>query len=407
MGELGEYPNDMTLEQGMRIEDYVESMDDADSLFIGEYDITSVPSDFNIMTLKNLVDRGWVRIPGFQRNFVWNRGRASKLIESLILGLPVPQIFLYEKERNTHLVIDGQQRLMSIYYYMEQRFPRMNKRGELRRMFDKHGKIPDYMLKEDNYFEDFKLQLPKNLPHRNNRLQGLTYEYLEEDDKSRLDLRPVRCIVIKQNAPQNNNSSMYEIFNRLNSGGMNLHPQEIRTSMYHSRFYDMLARINMNPKWREFLHSPEPDLHMKDVEVLLRGFAMLVAKERYAPSMARFLNGFSSDCEKNDDKGNQYLENLFKSFIGAMPETSTDIFFRNGRFNMALYEAVFFAVCRNAYESGCQVNWKLDQGKVNTLAEDREFIEASQRGTATTVNVQKRLERALHILGTNGNQYSE
>ena len=396
-GGLSEDPNEPILEQ---VDDYINDIDDADSDSIGEYDITTVPSDFNIVTLKDLMNKRWIRIPGFQRNFVWDRIRASKLIESLILGLPVPQIFLYEKERNTHLVIDGQQRLMSIYYYMEQRFPRMNKRGELRRKFDKDGRIPDDILRDDNYFEDFKLRLPKNSrdSNRNNPLHGLTYEDLDETDKFRLDLRPIRCINIKQNAPQNNDNSMYEIFNRLNSGGMNLHPQEIRTSMYHSQFYDMLARINMNSEWRRFLNSPEPDLHMKDVEILLRGFAFLVNKDKYAPSMTRFLIQFSRECESYSEEENKYLEALFESFIEAMPDTSTNVFLRNGRFNVALYEAVFYAVCRDAYKFRSKVCTKLAQDNVSMLAEDQEFVAALQGGTTMTTKVQKRLERALHVL---------
>jgi uncharacterized protein with ParB-like and HNH nuclease domain len=93
---------------------------------IDEYDITASPNDFNVLTLHNFVEAGAVRIPGFQRNFVWDIGRASKLIESLILGLPVPQIFLYEQLRNRFLVIDGQQRLMSIYYFIKRRFPSLS-----------------------------------------------------------------------------------------------------------------------------------------------------------------------------------------------------------------------------------------------------------------------------------------
>ena len=85
-------------------DDYAE---DADELQVEEYDITSSPNDFNVMTLYNFVESGAVRIPGFQRNYVWDLGRASKLIESLILGLPVPQLFLYEQTRNNFLVIDG------------------------------------------------------------------------------------------------------------------------------------------------------------------------------------------------------------------------------------------------------------------------------------------------------------
>src|SRR4030095_4554142 len=120
-------------------EDYSE--DEESDLEIDEYDLTSTPNDFNVATIFNFIESGSVKIPGFQRNYVWDIGRASKLIESLMLGLPVPQLFLYEESRNTFLVIDGQQRLMSIYYFMKQRFPRTEKRVELRSVFDKHGKI--------------------------------------------------------------------------------------------------------------------------------------------------------------------------------------------------------------------------------------------------------------------------
>ena len=76
---------------------------------------------------------------------------------------------------------------------------------------------------------------------------------------------------------------MYEVFNRLNTGGINLRPQEIRTSMYHSPFYDMLYRVNTTPQWRRLLRTPEPDLHMKDIEILMRGFAMLIDGPNYTP----------------------------------------------------------------------------------------------------------------------------
>lgn len=137
-------------------EDYAE---EGDEIQIAEYDISAAPNDFNILTIFNFLESGSVRIPGFQRNFVWDLGRASKLIESLILGLPVPQIFLYETDRNRFLVIDSQQRLMSVYYFIKQRFPKKEKRGELRNIFDEHGKIPDEVVHDDNYFENFRLKL--------------------------------------------------------------------------------------------------------------------------------------------------------------------------------------------------------------------------------------------------------
>src|SRR5262249_38549581 len=69
-----------------------------------EYDITASPNDFNILTLYSFIESGAVKIPGFQRNFVWDLKRASKLIESVIIGLPVPQIFLYEEIRMAECV---------------------------------------------------------------------------------------------------------------------------------------------------------------------------------------------------------------------------------------------------------------------------------------------------------------
>jgi len=121
---------------------------------VKEYDITLTPNDFNVMSLYSFMESGAVRIPGFQRNFVWDLGRASKLIESLILGLPVPQLFLYEEAHNRFLVIDGQQRLMFIYYFIEQRFPRKEKRAELRSKFSLESRIPNKVLHDDKYFRN-------------------------------------------------------------------------------------------------------------------------------------------------------------------------------------------------------------------------------------------------------------
>ncbi len=240
-----------------------------------EYELTSSPNDFNIITLFNFIESGTVRIPGFQRNYVWDIRRASKLIESVVTGLPIPQIFLYEEGRNKFLVIDGQQRLMSIYYFIKQRFPKKEKRTELRQIFDEHGRIPDEIFDDDDYFTKFTLKLPEQLPNQRNKFNGLTYSNLG-DYRSAFDLRPIRSVIVKQVSPKDDDSAIYEIFNRLNSGGVNLRPQEIRMSLYHSDFYDMLYRVNTNKSWRRLTGLMEPDLHMKDIEFLLRGFAMLV-----------------------------------------------------------------------------------------------------------------------------------
>ncbi|WP_306603502.1 DUF262 domain-containing protein [Azonexus sp.] len=386
----------MSQEKSDWFDDYAEGADD---IQIGEYDITATPNDFNVMTLNSFVESGAVRIPGFQRNFVWDIGRSSKLIESLLLGLPVPQLFLYEQDRNKFLVIDGQQRLMSIFYFIKKRFPRKEKRTELRAIFDQYGGIPDEVLHDDTYFQPFNLKLPGQLPNHENKFRGLNYSTLG-DYKTQLDLRPIRNIVVKQNSPSDDDSSMYEVFNRLNTGGVNLRPQEIRTSMYHSRFYDMLYHVNINDKWRKLIGSSEPDIHMKDIEILLRAFAMLIDGEKYSPSMVKFLNQFSKKSEANTKDQNDYLSALFESFILACNDFPDDIFLNktNRRFNIAVFEAAFNAASKSAFAERKLIEKNISEESIRRLAADPEFLEASQEGTTRSTNVEKRLNRARIII---------
>lgn len=366
---------------------------------VDEYDITAVPNDFNIATISSFLESGAFRIPGFQRNYVWDIGRASKLIESLILGLPVPQIFLYESNKNQFLVIDGQQRLMSIYYFIKMRFPRKEKRTELRSIFDEHGKIPEDIVHSDEYFESFKLKLSNSNPNNKNKFKGLNYATLG-DYKTQFDMRTIRNVIIKQNSPQDDDSSMYEIFNRLNTGGITLRPQEIRTSMYHSEFYDILYKVNTKDGWRKILGGQTPDLHMKDVEILLRGFAMLIDGDSYSPSMVKFLNNFSRKSKSNSQEDNHYLYTLAESFITACSDLPEDAFInkKNRRFNVALYEATFAGVCNSAFNERRLIEVKIPSNLIESLENDGDFVAATQEGTTQTRNVEIRLRRAKEIL---------
>ncbi|MGV0026376.1 DUF262 domain-containing protein [Phormidesmis priestleyi] len=366
---------------------------------VNEYEITTSANDFNIKTMYDFIKSGAINIPGFQRNYVWDIKRASKLIESIIIGLPIPQIFLYQESRNKFLVIDGQQRLMSLYYFIEQRFPKDEKRTILRRIFEEHGKIPDEILGDDTYFTKFNLQLPSALPNQPNKLNRINYSTLDEY-KIAFDLRTIRNIIIKQNFPEEDDSCIYEIFNRLNSGGINLKPQEIRTSLYYSSFYNMLYRLNTLPGWRRIVGVDEPDLNMKDIEILLRGFAMLVEREEYQSSMVRFLNSFSKNCKKLKDEQIDYLETLFHSFIESCSVLPEKAFYRRttNKFNISIFEAVFVAQCRNSFEDRKLVERKLDPEKLEELKSDSEFVEAIQSQTTSKENVNRRLRRAESIL---------
>jgi hypothetical protein len=314
----------------------------------------------------------------------------------LIIGLPIPQIFLYEESRNKFLVIDGQQRLMSIYYFIKGRFPRKEKRVQLRTIFDEKSTIPDSVLEDDSFFSKFNLQLPHQPPGRPNKLNGLNYATLEEY-KTTFDLRTIRNVIIKQNIPEGDDSSIFEIFNRLNSGGMNLTPQEIRISLYHSDFYGMLQRLNLEPGWRQLLGLPQADLHMKDFEIILRGFAMFMEGSNYRPSMASFLNRFSSKCRNIQGSRLAELRSLFEQFVVTCAHLPPKAFYgkSSGKFNILLFEAVFAAQARSLHEGSGK---PIEAQKLDMLKEDKEFVEATQKSTTDKSNVQMRLARAQAIV---------
>lgn len=378
-------------------DDYVTEPED--DFQIDAYDLTATPNDFNVLTIHHFMESGAVKIPGFQRNYVWDIRRASKLIESLILGLPVPQLFLYEESRNSFLVIDGQQRLMSIYYFIKQRFPVKDKRVALRRIFDEEGQIPDRVLHDDEYFLPFRLSLTEQLPDRKNRFKGLNYATLG-DYRQQFELRPVRNVVVKQTHPPEDDSSVFEMFNRLNTGGMNLTPQEIRGSLYHSKFYEMLHRVNLLPGWRRLLQMAEPDVHMKDIEFLLRGFAMLLEGHEYKPSLSRFLNMFSKRAKGYAPELTGYLEGLFGGFVEACGALPDDVFFsrRTKRFSLALFEAAFCVSCKTALDAKATTPRVLSAERVRALDGDSEFVEAATKASADKTNVDRRLARGRAVL---------
>jgi hypothetical protein len=365
---------------------------------VREYDITAVPNDFNIRTIFDFVDSGVVSIPGFQRNYVWDIKRASKLIESLIIGLPIPQIFLYEQSKNKFSVIDGQQRLMSIYYFKKKRFPREERRGALRKIIQEHGVVPPEVMADDQYFSNFNLSLPASLPNQTNQFHKLNYDTLGDYQQS-FDLRTVRNVVIRQASPNDDDSSIYEIFNRLNSGGINLTPQEIRVSLYHSPFYAMLDKLNQHPQWRRLLGQPEADLHAKDVEILLRAFAMLWYSAEYKPSMTRFLNLCSRRFKSVSTPDIQYCEDLFRSFLNSCIDLGPEEFLsKNGRFNISTFEAVFVAIATGPFVARQTIDHKMDMAKLKILKNDAKFVEATHFSTAHSTNVALRKDRALAIL---------
>ncbi|MEO1237795.1 MAG: DUF262 domain-containing protein, partial [Planctomycetota bacterium] len=147
--------------------------DSDDEIRAIQFDISSFPADITVAGYLQKWNAKQLEIPAFQREYVWDQVRASKLIESLLLGLPVPGVFLY-KERGTNklLVVDGQQRIMSIIRFMENDFD---------------GK-------------------PFRLKKLESRFNGYSYKGLDQADKNNFDLAVLRATVVQQLDPQDDSS---------------------------------------------------------------------------------------------------------------------------------------------------------------------------------------------------------
>lgn len=377
-----------------------------DETSVVSYDISVIPNDFNVMTINSLIESGVISMPSFQRNYVWDRKRASRFIESLILGLPVPQIFLYQMERNKYSIIDGQQRLMTIYFFVHQRFPRSGKRTFLRKVFDKNGKIPDNVLSDNQYFQDFKLQFAKQENGAPHPLNNKKYHTLDGGQHSAFDLMPIRCMSIRQNKPDDDNGSIYEIFSRLNTGGLNLSPQEIRGCLYNSDFYNMLYDLNSNAKWRLLVGKEEDDKY-RDVEVLLRSFALLYNEQLYTGSMIQFLNRFSKQTQKFTDEETIQCQALFLKFLDVCATINKqDFLTKTGSFNVSLFDSVFVAIAEQIRASKDAKQIIVTQSSFDALKNDEQFKTAITHSTSHVDSVKTRLSLARKYLfgieSTNG-----
>lgn len=170
--------------------------------------------------------------------------------------------------------------------------------------------------------------------------------------------------------------------------------------MYHSEFYQLLNTLNLDLRWRKIIKRYEPDLHSKDIGILIKSFAMLISGDNYKPSLVKFLNEFSKKSRNNDYEKNKYLQDLFISFLVATEDLPADAFInqRNKRFNVVLLEAAFYAVCRNAFENKRVLEGKVDEIELAKLANDDDFIAASIEGTTRSDNISARLKAAKNIM---------
>ena len=139
---------------------------------------------------------------------------------------------------------------------------------------------------------------------------------------------------------------------------------------------------------------------MKDVEILLRGFAMLLGVEDYRPSMTRFLNQFSKKSRNFTEESLPYFQQLFEQFCDKTVLINPKIFVsKSGKFSITIFESIFVALCSQAVMDGNLEVKDTTNEKIELLKSNVDFVKASQDNTAGKANVELRLKIANEIIG--------
>lgn len=324
------------------------------------YDISSYGADYDVDGLVKRLKRGDIFIPPFQRDFVWNQAEASRLIESLLLGLPVPGVFLAkEGDSNKLSVIDGQQRLKSLLFFYEGFFN--PKEGDTRKRV-------------------FRL---KNVQ---NKFEGKTYKELEDEDRIKLDDSIIHATIIKQESPDNDNTSIYHVFERLNTGGRKLTPQEIRSAIYIGKLNTLISKLNDYPSWRELFGKKNNRL--KDQEMILRFLAMYTSLDNYSKPLKDFLNKFNGKYRNPTDEELERLSNIFKKTTDLILDQFGKSAFRPDRvFNASAFEVLMVGIAKRINED---IDFEKMLGKIDELYKSQIFIDSITRATSDDKVVEER-----------------
>lgn len=329
------------------------------------YRITSYPSDPDLETLHSRWKRKELIIPEFQRRFVWKPAQASRLIESFLVGLPVPGIFVFVQNNaqgesdSTQLVIDGQQRLRSVFGFFE-------------------GELPSSGS-------------PFRLTGVDERWMGKRYRDLTHGEQTTLLRSVLRVVNIEQRDPPNDSSSIYEIFERLNTGGTTLTPQEIRNSSCSGPFNDMLVDVNNYPAWREVFGSAGPDRRMRDVELIARFLALCEGHESYTKPMKEFITNYMARHQKEIDP--QTYRSVFTDTVQRVVDSlGTKPFHVRRGINVAVFDSVMVAFAKSG-SAPSDITERYQALKVNPS-----FVDATTAGTTDVDTVRERLELARQVL---------
>lgn len=321
-------------------------------------------ADYTVSTLFSLLTDQKIKIPNFQRGYVWNRSQASRLIESLIIQCPIPVVYLSQELNGDLIVIDGQQRLSSIKYFLS---------------------------------DAIELQGLTAYPE----LNGYTASQLDPRILDHIKNRTVRCItILKDTHPQ----IKYDVFERLNTGSVKLNAHELRNGLNQGSLMEAVNALSSSKDFKT-VTSTKNDSRMKSAELVLRFFAFKQSRQDYEKPLSSFLDQFaSSNRSAPADKIQVWKAEFLKAKELCLQYFGGDAFKmynseqnKFGGFNSAIYDAQMIGIseCVNeAIRKG-----EADPAKVKAafvqLFDDEQFISSVQRATSDETSVSRRIGKTI------------
>jgi|SRR3954447_4266504 len=349
-------------------------------------------TDWTTETIVSQINKGNILLnPRFQRRDAWENQRKSRFIESLILGLPIPQLVLAEakERRGSYIVIDGKQRLLSI------------------RQFAAESDDPAYtQLKLSG------LTIRRDLQRKS--LGDLRTDPARFADLSAFENQPIRTVVIKNWGKED---FLYQVFLRLNTGSVPLSPQELRQALHPGPFVEF-ADVQSGESFalREILNLKKPDFRMRDAELLIRFFAFQYFIREYSGDLKGFLDltckRLNAEWKARDEAIHSQAESFEEAYKAARAIFRKSHVFRKWTgmnyerpFNRAIFDIImYFFADENVRELAVRRSRQVKQSFQALCVENSEFLGAIERTTKSIGATRTRLAiwaNALNgVLGT-------
>lgn len=251
--------------------------------------ILAQPYDYSVQDIVDKIKINDIDLnPDYQRNYVWDandssQNKCSRLIESLLLNIPIPVIYFAEQaETLKYEVIDGQQRLFTFYRFLNDEFA-----------------LSGLEIRDD--------------------VNGKTFSELDQKDRDEIRKRSIRAIVILNESDE---EVKFEVFERLNLGSIQLTPQEIRNNTYRGSFNDLLKKLARKPLFRKLLklRLKNDEKNMAQEELVLRFFAYYNSGFKRAENLSYFLTSFIRTNQNPSQETLDKFENLFDKTIELVNE---------------------------------------------------------------------------------------